>query len=177
MRRAREREKQRQQQSGGDGQKIVRDVVVPEVITVQDLANRMAERAADVVRALMKMGVMASLSQTIDADTAELIVEEFGHNIRRVAGSDVEEGLTGPEDDDAEMEARPPVVTIMGHVAHGKPSLLGAVRQAGVVSGGTGLFRLLPNGLNQRVLALMTITADGLDTLDPAPSRFDDLTY
>ena len=138
VKRARERERQRQQQAGGDSQKIVRDVVVPEVITVQDLANRMAERSADVVRALMKMGVMASLSQTIDADTAELVVEEFGHNIRRVADSDIEVGLSGPDDEAEALKSRPPVVTIMGHVDHGKTSLLDALRQTDVAGGEAG---------------------------------------
>ena len=138
VRRARERERQRQRQSGGEQQKIVRDVVVPELITVQDLANRMAERSSDVVKALMKMGVMASLSQTIDADTAELVVSEFGHNLRRVADSDIEEGLIGQDDDEKDLQPRPPVVTIMGHVDHGKTSLLDALRATDVAGGEAG---------------------------------------
>lgn len=137
VRRARERER-RSQQAPAEAVKIVRDVVVPEAITVQELANRMAERGVDVIRSLMKLGVMVTLQQTIDADTAELVVTEFGHNIRRVSESDVEIGLKGEEDDEGTLVARPPVVTVMGHVDHGKTSLLDALRSTNVVSGEAG---------------------------------------
>jgi len=136
VRRARERERQRmllQEQP-----KIVREVVVPETITIQELANRMAERAADVIKSLMRMGVMATINQVIDADTAELIVSEFGHRLRRVAESDVEIGLRGETDEPDRLEARAPVVTIMGHVDHGKTSLLDALRETDVAAGEAG---------------------------------------
>ncbi|WP_448192086.1 translation initiation factor IF-2 [Azospirillum sp. sgz301742] len=133
VRRAREKERLRQL-SRQETQKVTRDVVLPEVITVQELANRMAERGADVIKALMRMGVMATINQTIDADTAELLISEFGHRVRRVSEADVELGLRGNEDIDEALQARPPVVTIMGHVDHGKTSLLDALRQTDVVS-------------------------------------------
>ena len=134
VRRARERERRRMQQAmaSGDGRKQVRDVVVPEAITVQELANRMAERGVEVVKTLMKLGVMATINQTIDADTAELVVTEFGHRVKRVADSDVEIGLVTNDDDDALKTTRPPVVTVMGHVDHGKTSLLDALRETDV---------------------------------------------
>ena len=119
-------------------EKQTRDVIVPEAITVQELANRMAEKAGDVVKSLMKMGVMATMNQSIDADTAELIVEEFGHKIQRVTEADVELDLTGADDKAEDLQSRPPVVTIMGHVDHGKTSLLDALRSANVVSGEAG---------------------------------------
>ncbi|MBT5373538.1 MAG: translation initiation factor IF-2, partial [Rhodospirillaceae bacterium] len=125
MRRAREREreKQRAKETGGDSsKKIVRDVVVPETITITDLANRMAERGADVVKTLMQMGVMATINDTIDADTAELVISEFGHKIRRVSEADVEIGLKTDEVDASKLLPRAPVVTVMGHVDHGKTS-------------------------------------------------------
>ncbi|PSJ36691.1 translation initiation factor IF-2 [Allosphingosinicella deserti] len=137
LRRAREKEKRAHQQSGPSA-KQVRDVVVPETITVGELANRMAERAADLVKSLFKMGMVVTVNQTVDQDTAELLVTEFGHNIKRVSESDVEIGLGGDEDAAENLQARPPVVTIMGHVDHGKTSLLDAIRGANVVSGEAG---------------------------------------
>ena len=113
-------------------QRVVREVVVPEVITVQELANRMAERGAEVIKALMKMEIMATINQNIDADTAELVVEEFGHRIKRVSASDIEVGLKGGPDEETDLQPRPPVVTVMGHVDHGKTSLLDALRETDV---------------------------------------------
>ena len=115
-----------------------RDIIVPETITVADLANRMARRTVDVIKVLMKNGMMATPNDIIDADTAELVATEYGHVVKRVAESDVLEGLTGETDDDAAMVSRPPVVTIMGHVDHGKTSLLDALRKTDVVSGEAG---------------------------------------
>jgi translation initiation factor IF-2 len=138
VRRQREREKQRALQMLQEQTKIVRDVVVPEHITVQELANRMAERGADVIKSLMRMGVMATINQPIDADTAELIVAEFGHRMRRVSEADVEIGLKGEDDTTETLVPRPPVVTVMGHVDHGKTSLLDALRQTDVAGGEAG---------------------------------------
>lgn len=119
-------------------QKILREVVLPEVITVQELANRMAERTADVVKELMKMGVMATATQSIDADTAELIISEFGHTVRRVTEADVELGMKGEPDAEESLLPRAPVVTIMGHVDHGKTTLLDALRTTDVAAGESG---------------------------------------
>lgn len=122
----------------GEQKKIVREVTIPEVLTVQELANRMAERGVEVVKTLMKLGVMATINQSIDADTAELVVEEFGHKVKRVSEADVEIGLSGAKDDEQSLKTRPPVVTVMGHVDHGKTSLLDALRSTDVAEGEAG---------------------------------------
>ncbi len=138
VRRARERERQRLHQSEQEQIKVVREVVIPETITVQELASRMAERGTDVVKALMRMGVMATINQVIDADTAELLVNEFGHRLRRVSEADVEVGLRGEQDLPDALVPRAPVVTVMGHVDHGKTSLLDALRETDVAAGEAG---------------------------------------
>ena len=136
VKRARERE--RQKQISKPAEKVLREVTIPETITVQELGNRMAERATDVIKTLMKMGVMATINQAIDADTAELVVAEFGHKPRRVSESDIEIGLGGTVEQDEHLVSRPPVVTVMGHVDHGKTSLLDALRATDVASGEAG---------------------------------------
>jgi translation initiation factor IF-2 len=125
---------------GADEQKekVFREVTLPETITIQELANRMSERAVDIIRMLMKQGQMHKITDVIDADTAQLIAEEMGHTVKRVAESDVEEGLFDAPDDEANLQTRPPVITIMGHVDHGKTSLLDAIRKTNVVSGEAG---------------------------------------
>jgi translation initiation factor IF-2 len=140
VKRAREKERERRLRMlrGQGADKIVREVVIPEVITVQELANRMAERVADVIKYLMREGTMAKMNDVLDPDVAELIVSDFGHTVKRVAEADVEIGLEGVADTDENVEPRAPVVTIMGHVDHGKTSLLDAIRKADVVSGEAG---------------------------------------
>ncbi|MFD2738365.1 translation initiation factor IF-2 [Sulfitobacter aestuarii] len=150
----RKQERARQKAMGGnvEREKIVRNVNLPEAIVVSELANRMAERVAEVVKSLMKMGMMVTQNQTIDADTAELIIEEFGHKVVRVSDSDVEDVIKEVEDDAKDLIPRPPVITIMGHVDHGKTSLLDAIRNAKVVAGEAG-------GITQHIGAYQ-VTAD-----------------
>jgi len=136
-------------------EKIAREVTLPETITIQELANRMSERGVDVIRFLMRQGQMHKITDVIDADTAELIAQEFGHTVKRVAESDVEEGLFDAPDADETLESRPPVVTIMGHVDHGKTSLLDAIRNANVVSGEAG-------GITQHIGAYQVTAPNGL---------------
>jgi translation initiation factor IF-2 len=154
QKRAREKARMAAQSQQNIPEKIIKDVVVPEVITVQELANRMAERSGDVIKCLMNMGVMATVNQSIDADTAELIIHEFGHKIKRVTEADIEEGLEGPEDKETDLQSRPPVVTIMGHVDHGKTSLLDVLRQTDVVAGEAG-------GITQHIGAYQVNMANG----------------
>ena len=139
---------------GHKAEKQVRDVQLPETIVVSELANRMAERAADVVKALMKMGMMVTMNQAIDADTAELVIEEFGHKAVRVSDADVEQVIDTVKDTDESLQSRPPIVTIMGHVDHGKTSLLDAIRHANVVSGEAG-------GITQHIGAYQVKTPNG----------------
>ncbi len=152
----RKQERARQKAMGGPQQreKVVREVKLPEAITVAELANRMAERVGDVVKSLMNSGIMATQNQSIDADTAELIIEEFGHKVTRVSDADVEDVIKEVEDKAEDLQTRPPVITIMGHVDHGKTSLLDAIRDAKVTAGEAG-------GITQHIGAYQVVTASG----------------
>ncbi|WP_417523264.1 translation initiation factor IF-2 [Marinovum sp.] len=152
----RKQERARQKAMGGpvEREKVVREVKLPEAIVVSELANRMAERVADVVKSLMNMGMMVTQNQTIDADTAELIIEEFGHKVQRVSDADVEDVIKEVEDKEEDLQSRPPVITIMGHVDHGKTSLLDAIRNTKVVSGEAG-------GITQHIGAYQVETDTG----------------
>ncbi|NCF47002.1 MAG: translation initiation factor IF-2 [Alphaproteobacteria bacterium] len=161
----RQREKARMREEAQTQVKQVRDVIIPDSITVSELANRMAERAADVVKELMKQGIMVTATQTIDAETAELVTIEFGHKALRVSESDIEIGLSGEADSEDSLKTRPPVITIMGHVDHGKTSLLDAIRKTDVAGGESG-------GITQHIGAYQIKTqADNIITFIDTPGH------
>jgi translation initiation factor IF-2 len=163
MRRRAERHRREAMEQNQEPIKVMRDVTIPEAITVQELANRMAERGVDVIKILMKLGVMATITQTIDADTAELVATEFGHRIKRVTEADIESDIGGIQDTEENLKARAPIVTVMGHVDHGKTSLLDALRHANVVAGEAG-------GITQHIGAYQVV-------LPVASHGFDRVTF
>lgn len=164
FRRRTERLKQKAQGFQMPKDKIVREVTVPEAITIQELANRMSERAVDVIKLLMKQGEMRTINDVIDADTAQIIAEELGHKVKRVAEADVVEGLMGDSDPETALRPRAPVVTIMGHVDHGKTSLLDAIRKTNVVAGEAG-------GITQHIGAYQVETPGGVITFIDTPGH------
>lgn len=152
-------------------EKVIKEVIIPEIITVQELANRMAEKSADVIKKLMSLGVMATINQPIDADTAQIVVEELGHKFKRVADSDVEEAIKGAEDTPDQMLPRAPVVTVMGHVDHGKTSLLDALRETNVAAREAG-------GITQHIGAYQIVTpkSDKITFIDtPGHEAFSEM--
>ncbi len=164
FRRRTERLKQKAQGFQMPKEKIVREVTIPEAITIQELANRMTERAVDVIKLLMKQGEMHTINDVIDADTAQIIAEELGHKVKRVAEADVVEGLMGDTDPEDKLKPRAPIVTIMGHVDHGKTSLLDAIRKTNVVSGEAG-------GITQHIGAYQVDTPGGRVTFIDTPGH------
>ncbi|HKK96750.1 MAG TPA: translation initiation factor IF-2 [Marivita sp.] len=154
MKRKQERARQKAMGTSQPREKVVREVKLPEAITVAELANRMTEKVGDVVKALMNNGIMATQNQSIDQDTAELIIEEFGHKVTRVSDADVEDVIKEVTDDEGDLKPRPPVITIMGHVDHGKTSLLDAIRDAKVTAGEAG-------GITQHIGAYQVTTDSG----------------
>jgi translation initiation factor IF-2 len=164
FRRRQERQKKQAMGGGAAREKVSREVTIPEVISIQELANRMSERAVDVIKFLMKQGEMHTINDIIDADTAQLIAEDFGHTVKRVSESDVEEGLMGDDDPEASLKPRAPIVTVMGHVDHGKTSLLDALRNASVVQGEAG-------GITQHIGAYQVETPSGMVTFIDTPGH------
>ncbi|MEM8688011.1 MAG: translation initiation factor IF-2 [Pseudomonadota bacterium] len=164
MKRRQERQKQKVMGGGEAREKIAREVTIPEAITIQELANRMAERGVDIIKFLMKQGDMHKITDVIDADTAQLVAEDFGHTVKRVSESDVEIGLMGEDDDQGDLVSRAPVVTVMGHVDHGKTSLLDALRNANVVSGEAG-------GITQHIGAYQVETPGGVVSFVDTPGH------